>query len=73
MQNHTPKPGSFIPFGAGSRRCPGVDLTKLEISIFIHYFLLNYRLERINPNCRIRYLTTPSPIDNCVAKFTKLP
>ncbi|XVF51935.1 hypothetical protein PTKIN_Ptkin04bG0223900 [Pterospermum kingtungense] len=71
--NHTPKPGSFIPFGAGSRRCPGAELTKLEISIFIHYFLLNYRFERINPNCPIRYLTTPCPMDNCVAKITKLP
>ncbi|XWS49229.1 hypothetical protein CRYUN_Cryun13aG0146000 [Craigia yunnanensis] len=71
--NRTPKPGSFIPFGAGSRTCPGADLTKLEISIFLHYFLLNYRFERINPRCPIKYLTSPSPIDNCLAKITKLP
>ncbi|XVF51937.1 hypothetical protein PTKIN_Ptkin04bG0224100 [Pterospermum kingtungense] len=71
--NHTPKPGSFLPFGAGSKRCPGGDLTKLELSILLHYFLLNYRFERINPNCPIRYLTIPCPTDNCVAKITKLP
>ncbi|KAH7578592.1 hypothetical protein JRO89_XS01G0403400 [Xanthoceras sorbifolium] len=40
---HMTKPGSFIPFGIGSRICPGADLTKLEISILLHYFLLNYK------------------------------
>ncbi|GFZ02881.1 cytochrome P450, family 88, subfamily A, polypeptide 3 [Actinidia rufa] len=30
----TPKAGTFLPFGAGSRTCPGNDLAKLEISIF---------------------------------------
>ena len=40
--NYKPKAGSFIPFGTGSRLCPGSDLTKLEISIFLHYFLLGY-------------------------------
>jgi ent-kaurenoic acid hydroxylase len=42
MQENKPKAGSFIPFGAGSRLCPGSDLAKLEISIFLHYFLLDY-------------------------------
>ncbi|KAK9144444.1 hypothetical protein Sjap_004347 [Stephania japonica] len=37
-----PKAGTFLPFGAGSRLCPGNDFAKLEISIFLHYFLLNY-------------------------------
>nr|GMD64967.1 ent-kaurenoic acid oxidase 2-like [Ipomoea batatas] len=40
--NFTPKAGTFLPFGAGSRLCPGNDLAKLEISIFLHYFLLGY-------------------------------
>lgn len=44
MQNFTPKAGAFLPFGAGSRLCPGNDLAKLEISIFLHHFLLNYQL-----------------------------
>ncbi|XVF13585.1 hypothetical protein REPUB_Repub08aG0220000 [Reevesia pubescens] len=62
--NHKPKFGTFIPFGAGSRTCPGADLNKILVSIFLHYFLLNYRLERINPS--------PTPVDNCLAKITKL-
>ncbi|XVF13584.1 hypothetical protein REPUB_Repub08aG0219900 [Reevesia pubescens] len=62
--NHIPKSGTFIPFGAGSRRCPGADLNKILVSIFLHYFLLNYRLEWINPSS--------THIDNCLAKITKL-
>ncbi|KAL9380213.1 hypothetical protein Peur_028695 [Populus x canadensis] len=41
--DYTPKAGTFLPFGAGSRLCPGNNLAKLEISIFLHYFLLDYR------------------------------
>lgn len=32
-----------MPFGAGSRLCPGSDLAKLVITTFLHYVLLNYK------------------------------
>ncbi|KAM1034085.1 hypothetical protein PS1_037818 [Malus domestica] len=67
------KAGSFIPFGMESRLCPGIDLTKLEITIFLHYFLLNYELERLNPAIGVSYLPHPRPKDNCLAKIKKLP
>ncbi|RVX02283.1 Ent-kaurenoic acid oxidase 1 [Vitis vinifera] len=70
--NFTPKAGTFLPFGAGSRLCPGNDLAKLEISIFLHYFLLNYRLERVNPGCELMYLPHPRPVDNCLARVRKV-
>nr|XP_043626997.1 ent-kaurenoic acid oxidase 1-like [Erigeron canadensis] len=38
-----PKAGTFLPFGAGTRHCPGNDLAKLEIAIFLHHFLLSYK------------------------------
>ncbi|MBA0830653.1 hypothetical protein Goarm_015172, partial [Gossypium armourianum] len=38
-----PKAGAFLPFSTGSSTCPGADLAKLEITIFLHYFLLNYK------------------------------
>ncbi|KAG4134794.1 hypothetical protein ERO13_D08G178900v2 [Gossypium hirsutum] len=71
-ENHQPRAGSFLPFGAGSRICPGADLAKLEISIFLHYFLLNYKLEQINPGGPIVYLPLPRPVDNCLAKVMKI-
>lgn len=42
-QNNAAEPGSFIPFGGGSRRCLGIDVAKIEVCIFLHYFLLNYK------------------------------
>ncbi|PIA32698.1 hypothetical protein AQUCO_04400115v1 [Aquilegia coerulea] len=40
---YIPKAGTFIPFGLGSRFCPGYDLAKLEVFVFLHHFVLNYR------------------------------
>uniref|UniRef100_A0A0D9WKY5 ent-kaurenoic acid monooxygenase n=1 Tax=Leersia perrieri TaxID=77586 RepID=A0A0D9WKY5_9ORYZ len=67
-----PRAGTFLPFGLGSRLCPGNDLAKLEISVFLHHFLLGYKLTRTNPKCRVRYLPHPRPVDNCLARITKV-
>ncbi|CAN1341555.1 Ent-kaurenoic acid oxidase 2, partial [Linum perenne] len=69
--NHTPKAGSFLPFGAGSHMCPGNDLAKIEIAAFLHYFLVNYEMERVNPDCPTRHLPHPRPKDNCLAWIKK--
>ncbi|OMO96123.1 Cytochrome P450 [Corchorus olitorius] len=66
------KAGSFLPFGAGSRFCPGAEFAKLQISIFLHYFLLNYKLEQVNPGGPIVYLPYPRPADYCLANIIKL-
>ncbi|KAL6861402.1 hypothetical protein ACP4OV_017102 [Aristida adscensionis] len=71
-EGHSPRAGTFLPFGLGARLCPGNDLAKLEISVFLHHFLLGYKLTRANPGCRIRYLPHPRPVDNCLAKITKV-
>ncbi|KAJ6801120.1 ent-kaurenoic acid oxidase-like isoform X1 [Iris pallida] len=68
-----PKAGTFLPFGGGSRLCPGNELAKLEISVFLHYFLLDYELNRLSPQCSVRYLPHPRPKDNCMATITKVP
>ncbi|KAK1385726.1 Ent-kaurenoic acid oxidase [Heracleum sosnowskyi] len=70
--NFTPKAGAFLPFGGGSRLCPGNDLAKLEISVFVHHFLLNYELERDNPECPLMYLPHCRPKDNCVGRIKKV-
>ncbi|KAJ7950682.1 Cytochrome P450 family ent-kaurenoic acid oxidase [Quillaja saponaria] len=67
----THKAGEFLPFGAGSRLCPGNDLAKMEISIFLHYFLLHYELQQLNPGCPVRYLPHTRPTDNCLARIKK--
>ncbi|KAK8645947.1 hypothetical protein V6N13_119751 [Hibiscus sabdariffa] len=34
---------NFTPFGGGQRLCPGLDLARLEASIFLHHFVTNFR------------------------------
>ncbi|KAB1201939.1 3-epi-6-deoxocathasterone 23-monooxygenase [Morella rubra] len=33
----------FIPFGGGQRLCPGLELSRLELSIFLHHLVTTYR------------------------------
>ncbi|KAM3753049.1 hypothetical protein ACB098_03G064600 [Castanea mollissima] len=64
---------AFIPFGAGNRSCPGSDLAKLVISIFLHHFLLNYKLKRVNPKSPLSYIQGPMPKDLCLAQVIRIP
>lgn len=34
---------SFTPFGGGQRLCPGLELSRLELSIFLHHLVTTYR------------------------------
>ncbi|KAH6773423.1 cytochrome P450 [Perilla frutescens var. hirtella] len=34
---------NFTPFGGGQRLCPGLDLARLETSIFLHHFVTHFR------------------------------
>ncbi|XP_022139739.1 beta-amyrin 11-oxidase-like [Momordica charantia] len=70
--NYTPKPGTFLSFGMGGRFCPGNELARLEMTILLHHFLLNYKCERLNPEALVSSLPIPVPVDNCLAKFSKL-
>ncbi|XP_023007798.1 beta-amyrin 11-oxidase-like isoform X1 [Cucurbita maxima] len=70
--NYVATPGVFIPFGSGSRHCPGSDLAKFEVSIFLHYFLLNYKVELLNPNCKLTCLPFPHPKDKGLARVYKV-
>ncbi|CAN6486372.1 unnamed protein product [Victoria cruziana] len=71
-EGFTPRAGAFVPFGGGSRLCPGNDLAKLEIAVFLHYFLRGYSIQRLNPNSALMHLPHPRPVDNCMAKIRKL-
>ncbi|CAL4902527.1 unnamed protein product [Urochloa decumbens] len=35
--------GSFTPFGGGQRLCPGLDLARLEASVFLHHLVTGFR------------------------------
>ncbi|KAI9098404.1 hypothetical protein K1719_025029 [Acacia pycnantha] len=37
------KPFSFLGFGNGPRMCPGMNLAKIEIYVFIHHLVIRYK------------------------------
>lgn len=43
-------PSSFMPYGGGPRLCAGSELAKLEMAIFLHHLVLNFRWELAEPD-----------------------
>lgn len=41
---------NFMPYGGGTRLCAGSELAKLEIAIFLHHMVLNFRWELAEPD-----------------------
>ncbi|XP_010246684.1 PREDICTED: abietadienol/abietadienal oxidase [Nelumbo nucifera] len=37
----------YTPFGGGARFCPGSELARLQIALFLHYFVTQYRWTQI--------------------------
>nr|CAD1843760.1 unnamed protein product [Ananas comosus var. bracteatus] len=40
----------LLPFGGGVRHCMGSELARVEISVFLHYLILNYNWESVEPD-----------------------
>nr|AHK23636.1 cytochrome P450 [Panax notoginseng] len=56
-----PMPFTFIPFGGGPRMCPGSEFARLEVLIFMHHLVTNFRWEKVFPNEKIIYTPFPFP------------
>ncbi|GMI95697.1 cytochrome P450, family 707, subfamily A, polypeptide 1 [Hibiscus trionum] len=50
-----PKPNTFMPFGNGTHSCPGNELAKLEILVFLHHLTTKYRWSVVGANSGIQY------------------
>ncbi|CAI9259409.1 unnamed protein product [Lactuca saligna] len=37
----------YSPFGGGARLCPGAELARLQIALFLHYFVISYRWTQV--------------------------
>ncbi|KAJ0964527.1 hypothetical protein J5N97_025665 [Dioscorea zingiberensis] len=40
----------FMAFGGGPRLCPGAELARLEMAVFIHHLILSYNWELVEPD-----------------------
>lgn len=59
------KPGHFLPFSMGPRVCPGSNFARLQILVILHYYLLHYRVEKVNPEVKTY------PAENCLVRMKK--
>ncbi|KAF3433453.1 hypothetical protein FNV43_RR24555 [Rhamnella rubrinervis] len=41
-QNNSSSPNVFTPFGGGPRLCPGYELARVELSVFLHHFVTQF-------------------------------
>ncbi|GKC53925.1 beta-amyrin 28-oxidase-like protein [Tanacetum coccineum] len=65
-----PAPYSYVPFGGGPRMCPGKEYARLEILIFMHNFVKNFKLEKLDPKEKIVYRSTPIPAKGLPVRLT---
>ena len=48
-----PQLHTYIPFGGGTRLCLGYEFARVQMLIFIHYVVLNYDFEMVEPDEKI--------------------
>ncbi|KAH7405119.1 hypothetical protein KP509_15G057200 [Ceratopteris richardii] len=51
----TPKANTFLPFGNGVHSCPGSELAKLEMLVFIHHLITKFRWELDESKTGVQY------------------
>ncbi|OVA17831.1 Cytochrome P450 [Macleaya cordata] len=56
-----PRPNTYLPFGNGIHSCPGNELAKLEMLIFLHHLTTTYRWEVVGDDDGIQYSPFPVP------------
>ncbi|GER56634.1 cytochrome P450 family protein [Striga asiatica] len=64
-----PKPNTYMPFGTGSHSCPGNELARLEMLIFIYHLVNKLRWEVVGSKGTIEYSPFPVPHKGLPARF----
>ncbi|KAL8265067.1 hypothetical protein R6Q59_023197 [Mikania micrantha] len=62
-----PQPNTYMPFGSGAHACPGSELAKLEMLIFVHHLTTTFRWE-VTGEEGIQYGPFPVPRDGLPIK-----
>ncbi|MCL7031192.1 hypothetical protein MKW94_004815 [Papaver nudicaule] len=58
-----PAPYTFVPFGGGQHLCPGRDLVKLQILVFMYHAVRKYKWETVLPDEEVDFILFPKPVD----------
>ena len=66
-----PAPTTYVPFGGGSRMCPGRECPRLEILVFLHNIVTKFKLEKVNPQEKIELYFLPVPTEGLPVRLTR--
>ncbi|GLJ25154.1 hypothetical protein SUGI_0481080 [Cryptomeria japonica] len=67
-----PKAGAYYAFGSGPRLCPGSNLAKMQLFMFLHLVSNDYKWELENPNSKIKHLPHSMVVDGAKMKFSHI-
>ncbi|KAL7613699.1 hypothetical protein Lser_V15G06408 [Lactuca serriola] len=57
-----PTPFTYVPFGGGPRMCVGKEFARVEILVFLHNIVTNFKWDLLVPNEKIEYDPMATPI-----------
>ncbi|KAB1212983.1 Abietadienol/abietadienal oxidase [Morella rubra] len=60
----------YSPFGGGARFCPGAELARLQIALFLHYFVTTYRWTQLKED-QISFFPTARLVNGFQIRLTK--
>ncbi|KAL3679392.1 hypothetical protein R1sor_022348 [Riccia sorocarpa] len=64
-------PFTFLPFGAGTRFCPGNEFAKMEMLIFIHHLIKRYQWTLVDPDDPVIRDPMPMQRNRTLIKVTR--
>lgn len=59
----------FVPFGGGQRRCPGYELARVGLSVFLHHMVTRFRYVK-KKNLWVLFFFFGSCFAVCVCAYT---
>ncbi|XP_073054047.1 abietadienol/abietadienal oxidase [Primulina eburnea] len=61
----------FTPFGGGARFCPGAELARLQIALFLHYFVTTFRWKQLKQD-RMSYFPSARMVNGFQIRLTEI-
>ncbi|KAI3913454.1 hypothetical protein MKW98_003933, partial [Papaver atlanticum] len=58
-----PAPYTYVPFGGGPHICPGKDLAKLQVLVFMYHVVRKYKWESVLLDEKVLLYPFPRPTD----------